>query len=205
VGVATRKSKETEALRQRALDEVEDIFVREGAQNVTMRRIARRIDYAPTVLYRLFANKDDLMDHLIARGYEGVRAGYEEILLQDLDPLEALRRILLHYTEYALEHPNHYRMWFDSGHIRKKRHKLELNHGRLKFIVFQTWLDGLAACTEAGYLPEREPQELFQILWARVHGLISLRIQHPNFSWLPLEQHLEEVLALNTLGGSESS
>jgi AcrR family transcriptional regulator len=49
-------------------------------EQVTMRRIAASIDYAPTVLYRLFANKADLTDHLIARGYSGVRDRYEAVL-----------------------------------------------------------------------------------------------------------------------------
>jgi len=68
VGITERRKRETEALRQRVLDEAEDIFAREGVENVTMRRIAARVEYAPTLLYRLFANKNDLMDNLIARG-----------------------------------------------------------------------------------------------------------------------------------------
>ena len=63
---STRKQKETETLREQVLDKAEEIFVQEGIGRVTMRRIAAGVDYAPTVLYRLFANKADLIDHLIA-------------------------------------------------------------------------------------------------------------------------------------------
>ncbi len=201
MGLSERKQRETEALRQQVLDEAEDIFAREGIQHVTMRRVAARIDYAPTVLYRLFANKNDLLDHLIARGYEGVRGLYAEVLERaGKDPLEDLKRILEVYVEYALDHPNHYCMWFDTGRLRRDGSELRLSHGRLEFVVFQPWLDLVTACTESGLLPERDSVEMFQILWARVHGLISLRIQQPEFPWLPVEQHLTEVLDLDSLG-----
>ena len=107
MGIATRKQKETEALRKRVLDTAEDIFVREGINQVTMRRIAASVDYAPTVLYRLFANKADLMDHLIARGYTGVRDQYEDVRQQkNLGPKAMLEGILATYADYALNHPD---------------------------------------------------------------------------------------------------
>ena len=137
VGVSERKRKETEALRQRVLDVAEDIFAHEGVGQVTMRRIASMIDYAPTVLYRLFSNKNDLMDNLIARGYKGVREEYEKVMKQkNLGPMAALKGILRVYVTYALDHPNHYRMWFDTGRLFEKNHLLNMSHGRLEYVVF---------------------------------------------------------------------
>jgi AcrR family transcriptional regulator len=201
VGVSERKMKETEALRQRVLDVAEDIIINEGIRQITMRRIAARIEYAPTVLYRLFNNKNDLMDNLIARGYGGVRERYEAVLKRkNLGPLEALSRILQVYVTYALDHPNHYRMWFDTGELRREDRSLKMNHGRLEYVVFQTWLDCLEACMVDGLFPERDPLEVFQVLWTRIHGLISLRLQHPDFPWMPVDRHLEAVLDLDHEG-----
>lgn len=195
MALAERKQRETEELRQRALDEAEALFVVEGPASVTMRRVADRIHYAPTVLYRLFANKDDLLDHLIARGYDGVRAEYEGALADpDGDPRHGLERILRVYVRYGLGHPNHYRMWFDTGHLRLDGDRLRLDHGRLEFVVFQPWLDQIRACVTAGVLAERPSFELFQILWAGVHGIISLRIQHPDLPWIDPERQLADLL-----------
>jgi len=198
VGVSERRRKETEALRQRVLDVAEDIFVNEGIGRVTMRRIADRIEYAPTVLYRLFSNKNDLMDNLITRGYIGVRDQYQKVLKQkNQDPMEVLKGILQVYATYALNHPNHYRMWFDTGSLREEDRILTISHGRLEYVVFQTWLDRIAACQAVGLFSGEDPLEVFQVLWSRVHGLISLRIQHPTYIWMPVEQHLEAVLDLH--------
>jgi hypothetical protein len=32
-----------------------------------------------------------------------------------------------------------------------------------------------------------------------MHGLISLRLQHPEMTWMPLEQHLKEALDLQNI------
>jgi AcrR family transcriptional regulator len=197
MGVSDRKKRETEMLRQRVLDAAEEIIVKEGVRNVTMRRIASRIEHAPTVLYRLFADKNDLMDHLIARGYLGVRKHYEEVLKQHTsDPLLAFAGIIKVYVDYALTHSNHYQMWFATSEISQEHGYLKMRHGRLEFAVFQTWLDGIEACREVGLFPGRSQSEAFQLVWTWVHGLISLRIQHPDFPWLPVDKHLSGVLDL---------
>lgn len=197
MGRSARKQQETDALREKVLDNAEEIFVREGIGQVTMRRVAARIEYAPTVLYRLFTNKADLIDHLIARGYDGVRNYYRTILdRQYTSPAKQLKAILAAYVDYALTHPNHYRMWFDTGSIRLENQKLRMTHGRLQFIVYQVWLDNIEACRSAGLFTGRDTLEIFQILWSRVHGLISLRLQHPDMSWMPVEQQLESLYDL---------
>jgi AcrR family transcriptional regulator len=195
----TRRQRETAVLKERVLDKAEYIFVREGIERVTMRRIATSIDYAPTVLYRLFANKADLVDHLIARGYEGVRSKYEEVLAQkDTDPMTTLKGILTTYVDYALSHPNHYRMWFETSSVHIEKQELHMTHGRLEYVVFKTWLDCIEACRADGMFSQRGSMETFQILWSRIHGLISLRLQHPDMSWMPIKLHLETVFDLGS-------
>ena len=200
MGISDRKKRETEILRQRVLDAAEEIIVKEGPRNVTMRRIASSVEYAPTVLYRLFADKDDLMDHLMARGYVGVREHYEKVLgLGGSDPLRVFSGIVSVYVNYALTHPNHYRMWFSTSEISQECDHLKMRHGRLEFVVFQTWLDSIEACREAGLFPGRSQMEAFLLVWTRIHGLISLRIQHPDFPWPPVDEHLDEVLDLTRI------
>ena len=200
MGIATRKQKETKALRERVLDTAEDIFVREGINQVTMRRIAASVEYAPTVLYRLFANKADLMDHLIARGYTGVRDQYQDVFQQkNLGPKAMLEAILATYADYALNHPNHYLMWFDTSSVRHDGRRLRMTHGRLEYVVFQVWIDGIEACQADGMFSGWDSLDVFQIVWSRMHGLISLRLQHPEMTWMPLEQHLKEALDLQNI------
>jgi len=89
-------------------------------------------------------------------------------------------------------------MWFDTGSIFRHGRQLRMTHGRLKFIVFQVWLDCIEACQRDGLFTKSASLDVFQILWSRVHGLISLRLQHPDLPWMPVTKQLEEVLSLGT-------
>jgi len=196
VATTDRRIRETEALRERILDTAEDIMVREGIRQITMRRIAAAVDYAPTVLYRLFDNKAGLMEQLIARGYEGVRDRYREVDISEHDePLAALRQLLGVYVDYALGHPNHYRMWFETGDLHRDGENMIMSHDRLKYVVFGAWLEHIARCQDDGLWTEQTPDAVFQRLWSRIHGLISLRLQHPGFPWRPADAALDDVLA----------
>ncbi len=200
MGVPTRKQRKTEVLREKVLDVAEDIFVREGIKQVTMRRIAASVDYAPTVLYRLFTDKADLLDHLIARGYKGVRSQYDVVLRKkDLSPKAMLEGILSTYIGYAMSHPNHYQMWFDTSSIRREGRRLRMTHGRLEYVVFQVWVDAIESCQADGLFEGWDSTDVFQIVWSRVHGFISLQLQHPDMVWLSVEQYLGEVLDLSAI------
>ncbi len=206
MAISDRKKRETEALRQQVLDTAEDIIVREGLQQVTMRRIAAGVDYAPTVLYRLFDGKTDLIDHLIARGYKDVRQRYAKAQAnKGLSSLETLEHILHQYIAYALDHPNHYHMWFETGTLQVTGETLKMTHDRLDFDVFQPWLDAIATCQKESLFPNTTPITVFTTLWPKVHGLISLRLQNPTFPWPPQTQHLTQVLALHTQAKDTSS
>ena len=89
-------------------------------------------------------------------------------------------------------------MWFETGSARLEGHQLRMTHGRLQFIVYQVWLDSIEACRSKGTFAGWDTQMVFQVLWSRVHGLISLRLQHPDMPWMPVARQLEGVLSLNS-------
>jgi len=197
VGISERKARHRVDLRRRILAAAEELFVRDGYQNVSMRKIAARIEYSPTTIYRVFRDKAEVMEHLIAEGYRGVRERYEAILAHRPDsPRETLNLIIREYVAFAIAHPNHYRLWFATSELRAGKDGLEMRHGSTSYRVYDTWLERIDECKAAGLLPRRDRLALFQLIWAAVHGLISLRIHHPGFPWPPLDRHVDALLSL---------
>jgi AcrR family transcriptional regulator len=197
LGIRERKERHKRELRQSILDAAEELFVQDGYQNVSMRRIAEKIEYSPTTLYRFFRDKADIVDQLIAQGYRGVYERYDEILAdRPASPLETLNRVIDAYVAFGLEHPNHYQLWFATSEIRIVDGELRMQHGGRSYHVYHVWLDLIDECKSAGLLPAKDTLVLFQLIWGAVHGLISLRIHHPHFPWLPLDRHVAELLAL---------
>ena len=62
MGVQERRAREKKELRGEILDAARDLFLREGYENVSMRKIAEKIEYSPTTIYLYFQDKADLLD-----------------------------------------------------------------------------------------------------------------------------------------------
>ncbi len=175
----------------------EELFVSEGYDNVSMRKIAARIEYSPTTIYRHFENKAAIMKCLIADGYRRVQERYRIVLDRDQDsPLTTLGEIIRVYVEFAVANPNHYELWFASSEMDVVDGQLQMRHGDSSYTVYQVWLDHIEQSRAMGLFPGQSTLTVFQLIWGAVHGLISLRIRHPRLPWLPLPEHLDELLAM---------
>lgn len=198
MGIRERKARHKNQLREQILSVAEELFVTEGYRNVSMRKIAQRIEYSPTTIYRLFENKTEIMNRLIADGYRGVYECYDRVLEERGDsPVETLGQIIRAYARFAMDHPNHYELWFSSGELDVSDGRLRMRHGEASYPVYQTWLDLIEECRAAGaFAKGRGTLELFQLIWGSVHGLISVRIRHPRFHWPPVAGHVDALLAV---------
>ena len=69
LGVKERQEREREAVSRAILDAARDLFVAEGYQNVSIRKIADRIEYSPAAIYSYFPSKDDIFFALAEEGF----------------------------------------------------------------------------------------------------------------------------------------
>src|SRR5947208_8641755 len=69
MGIKERQERDREAVRRAILDAARDLFVTEGYQNVSIRKIAERIEYSPAALYGYFGSKDDIFFALAEEGF----------------------------------------------------------------------------------------------------------------------------------------
>src|SRR5688572_10720436 len=111
MGTTERREREKQELRTKILDAARELFVQEGYEAVTMRRIAERIEYSPTAIYLHFKDKDSLLRELCEADFLKLA---EELVARELpeDPVARLRGAALGYVEFARRYPNHYRLMF---------------------------------------------------------------------------------------------
>ncbi|HEX3378408.1 MAG TPA: TetR/AcrR family transcriptional regulator [Paraburkholderia sp.] len=111
MGIAERKSRQKQALRERILDAARRIVVREGFAALSMRKIADAIEYSPATLYLHFASRDDIARALCTEGYAQLLATFVP-LAQIADPAERLKALGRAYVAFGVEHPETYRLIF---------------------------------------------------------------------------------------------
>src|SRR3954451_16512473 len=111
MGIKERQERDREAVRRSILDAARALFVAEGFQNVSIRKIAERIEYSPAAIYGYFPSKDDIFFAFAEEGF---------LLLSQLipaetaarGPLERVRDVLWHMFEFSREHPQYFALMF---------------------------------------------------------------------------------------------
>ncbi len=111
MGIKERHERDREAVKRAILDAARDLFVSEGYENVSIRKIAERIEYSPAAIYSYFPSKDEIF---IALAEEGVRlfGDCNTGPLDGLPAIERLRSMVLRLYRFSIEHPQYFALMF---------------------------------------------------------------------------------------------
>lgn len=177
MGPRERRTREREETKSRILDAAREMFVEDGLEAVTMREIAKRIEYTPTAIYHHFRDKQALIEELCLIDFRGLGQAFQKIGRIE-DPMERLRRIGLAYIDYALEHPSHYRFMFMTPKPSLPASSFGISDGEPEGHAYAVLRSTVAEGIAAGrFRPEfTDADELAQVLWAGVHGIVSLHV-----------------------------
>ena len=197
-----RREAERADTRAKILEAARAMFVQQGYEATTMRGIADAIAYTPTALYHHFANKQALVAELCRMDFDGLARHFTACNLI-ADPLERIRQIGLLYLQFAVQYPNHYQFMFMTALPDNVDYHTE-NAGNPERDAYALLvLSCRQAIDQDRVRPEfKDPDELAQILWAALHGLISLRItkHDPWVPWRDLEHSARHAIDILTTG-----
>ena len=160
------------ALRRALLDAASRLLTDEGPEALTMRRIAAEVGCSTTVLYTLFASKRNLANALYLEGFERLRRTLEAVPGAG-DPLVHLRELGRAYRASALANPSYYGVMFGRsipGFVPPPESR-ERAGETLAILV-----RAVAACVGAGLFRAEDPRAIAEVLWAAVHGAVSLEL-----------------------------
>jgi AcrR family transcriptional regulator len=178
MGIKERQERDREAVRRAILDAARELFVAEGYQNVSIRKIAERIEYSPAAIYSYFPSKDDIFFALAEEGFRllgGPREPAHGAALEALPPFERVRAIFWHFYEFSREHPQYFALMF----VDRSVPRISREYERFAFAraMKQSILDELAECIESGALPRTvQPAAAMRVLSASLIGAAVLRL-----------------------------
>jgi AcrR family transcriptional regulator len=198
MGSKERRERQRISTRERILDAARNMFVSRGYEATTMRAIADEVEYTPTAIYHHFESKDALLTELCNRDFTALASAFLKIGHIE-DPLERIERIGAAYVDFALANPVQYRFMFMTP--RPAPVQTTVRRGDPTEDAYAFLRD---ACTEAilsGRIrPElTDPDELAQILWGAVHGVISIRIAKEHDEWVEFRDTRETAARMRAL------
>ncbi len=174
MGINERKEREKEELKELILNAAREIFLNEGYENTSIRKIASKIEYSPGVIYNHFKDKNDLLLSLHDKAFECKIEALFLSVKNIPDPLERLKATGRSYIRYGLDNAADYELMFI----------LSCTMDALA-VKEEFWQDGATAinmlkeniieCMDAGYFrKDINVDDLSLLLWSQVHGLVSL-------------------------------
>ncbi|HTP33832.1 MAG TPA: TetR/AcrR family transcriptional regulator [Candidatus Acidoferrales bacterium] len=192
MGVAERKSRQKADLRQEILDAARDLFVREGYDNVSIRKIADKVEYAPGTIYLYFKDKAEILDTLCQQTFEKLHQRMEAIRKDPGDPVEALRRGLRTYVQFGVDNPNHYIVTFVLAKRDVEMHEPSAKQAGLA--CFDCLRGIVGQCLEGGYINGGGVEETSQALWSAIHGVTSLLVMDCGFPFVERTRLIERLI-----------
>jgi len=171
---AQRRERERHEMRRMILDAAMDLFVTEGYEQVSIRRIGEKIEYSPATIYLYFKDKDEILYELHNDSFD--RFYEAEVAVNALqDPLERLRALAKVYVNFGLSNPQHYELMF----ILKAPaiHQAEARDWSRSFRTFDFLRGIVEDCLKAGRIRPGDPHAISLGLWSLVHGFVSLLLR----------------------------
>jgi AcrR family transcriptional regulator len=207
MGIRERQERDREAVSRAILDAARDLFVSEGYRNVSIRKIAEKIEYSPAALYSYFPSKDDIFYALAEEGfrllYTRDNAAALDAELEKLKPLERVTAIFWRLYEFSRQHPQYFELMF----VDRSVPRISQAYERFAFArEMKAYLVGqIQSCIDSGALPSHlNANVVFRVLTMGLMGAAMMRLSDRLGRGENADTLARDVLAV-TLRGLQSN
>jgi AcrR family transcriptional regulator len=178
MGIKERHERDREAISRAILDAARELFVAEGYQQVSIRKIAERIEYSPAAIYGYFPSKDDIFFALAEEGFRLLSepsnpADLER--LQGLEPLDRIRASFWRLYEFSREQPQYFALMF----VDRSVPRITREYERFTFVreMKSRIVGQIQECIDAGSLPSSvDPSIACRLLTMALIGVAVMRL-----------------------------
>ena len=176
MGIRERQERDREAVTRSILDAARELFVSEGYQNVSIRKVAERIEYSPAAIYSYFPSKDDIFFALAEEGFRLLFSyGTSPRATVGGDPMDAIRAMFWRYYEFSKEHPEYFALMF----LDRSVPQISKNWSRFGFVgeMRHEMVVRIQEAIASGAFPAgTEPNAVFRVLLTSLHGAATLKL-----------------------------
>ena len=198
VSIATRKTPrkakgDGHLRRAEILGAAERIFLAEGYDGATIRKIADEVGVSSTALYMHFPDKSGILYEICDHAYRDLLASNAEIAGRPLDAVVRTRLMLQAYMQWGFEHPNAYQLVYC---VRRPVSTVPMPEGTadLSRQCYETFSGVVREVAASGRLRTGDGKSAAQALWLACHGLVAMITVRPEFDWSEREELMRVTL-----------
>ncbi len=106
--IEKRREREIEEMKERILLAASDIVALEGVEKLSIRKIAKKIEYSPSIIYHYFKDKEEILNNVMQRGYKKIVSAVSSVKIESNSPEERLIQMTKNYIKAALNMPDEF-------------------------------------------------------------------------------------------------
>lgn len=169
--------------RQEILRVASELFGEFGVHTVTTRQIAAKVGISQPSLYAHFSSIQQIHEELSSNAFELLEIKSDIARKEGLSPKELLQATIRNFFEFGMENPVAYKIAFifenrKENAVTQEEYELTDHPGVRAFANFIRILSEVR--------PDLERDQISivaKLLWATMHGLISLILMRDQFPW----------------------
>jgi AcrR family transcriptional regulator len=174
MGRAERQQRARDLTRRAILDAALELFVADGYAQVSIRKIAAKVDYSPAAIYRYFPSKDEIFFALAEEGFRLLGAPHLTGSPSQ-NPLEDIRATAWGLYEFSRRQPQYFALVF----LDRRVPRIGKEYERFSFLSeMRARLRSLMQrCIDEGIVPSSlDATATLRLVLAPVFGIVVLRM-----------------------------
>lgn len=160
-----RRQREISLIKEKILRAARKIAVKNGWPAVSIRKIAKEIEYTPPVIYEHFRNKEAILAELETIGFQILAKAIDEARLKAPSPEQQLVSMSEAYWDFTFEHVELYQVMYNLEGVQSTPARTDaIRQSGQSIVELLKYLHTFPA----------EREGLFFNWWALSHGFVSL-------------------------------
>jgi AcrR family transcriptional regulator len=170
----TRREREREEMKRLITGAARKLFVSEGYESTTIRRIAEAIEYTPGAIYSYFKDKDAILYALHQEGFLELQRRFFSAITPGKNPVEQLAELGEAYVAFAHQNPEMYHLMFVAQATSRTLHEADAwPEGKTAYESLRSLVQ---LAVDGGWIRPGDPEIVAFALWATAHGSVTLEI-----------------------------
>jgi AcrR family transcriptional regulator len=193
-----RRQEQRADLSRRIHRAASDLLLEGGYEALSLRKVAARIGYTATTIYRHYRDKDELVASVVREGFESFEHALLEAEASASDPFEQLRAVGMAYVRFGIANPIPYRTLFLHRPELWERRAGDAPSGHDAALEVLTRV--MERCIVTGDTRDRDVAVLALAAWATFHGVVSMTLALPVLAAVAAEEVAETAVRLHVEG-----
>ncbi len=170
-------------LKTALIEKTIELLETQSYESITIRGLTDLLGVSRTAVYRHFSSREALFKAVIFEGFEKLKTELKKVYTNNaLTIREKIQKIVQSYIDYALKHPELYRLMFGDRLTRLREQSCQMQEYD-QGSAFDVLIALVEDAQKENLFSHTDPIEQATAIWALIHGQATLLIDgHPMIS-----------------------